>query len=108
SFGYNNLVVDMRAFDILKQNDCPAVFDATHSVQLPGAGNGITLGQRGFVPILAKAAIAAGADGLFFEIHPNPDEATCDAANQLPLGHFARIIGECLAIWRVCKDVMDN
>ncbi|MDR1256043.1 MAG: 3-deoxy-8-phosphooctulonate synthase [Puniceicoccales bacterium] len=104
SFGYNNLVVDMRSFDILKQNDCPAIFDATHSVQLPGAGNGITLGQRGFVHILAKAAIAAGADGLFFEIHPTPDEAICDAANQLPLGYFTQIVGECLALWQVCKN----
>jgi 2-dehydro-3-deoxyphosphooctonate aldolase (KDO 8-P synthase) len=103
SFGYNNLVVDMRSFDILKQNNCPVIFDATHSVQLPGAGNGVTLGQREFVHALAKAAIAAGADGLFFEIHPNPDGAMCDAANQLPLSRLDGIISECLAIWHVCR-----
>jgi 2-dehydro-3-deoxyphosphooctonate aldolase (KDO 8-P synthase) len=108
SFGYNNLVVDMRAFDILKQNSCPAVFDATHSVQLPGAGNGVTLGQRKFVPILAKAAIAAGADGLFFEIHPNPNEAACDAANQLPLDRFYGVISECLAIWHACRGMVKD
>ncbi|MDR0680020.1 MAG: 3-deoxy-8-phosphooctulonate synthase [Puniceicoccales bacterium] len=108
SFGYNNLVVDMRSFDILKRNNCPAVFDATHSVQLPGGGNGVTIGQRDFVHILAKAAIAAGADGLFFEIHPNPDEALCDAANQLSFNHFARVIAECSAIWRVCKGMANN
>jgi 2-dehydro-3-deoxyphosphooctonate aldolase (KDO 8-P synthase) len=104
SFGYNNLVVDMRSFSILKQNNCPAIFDATHSVQLPGAGNGITLGQREFVHILAKAAIAAGADGLFFEIHPSPDKAACDATNQLPLSHLDGIIPECLAMWHACRD----
>ena len=104
SFGYNNLVVDMRSFDILKRNNYPAIFDATHSVQLPGAGNGVTLGQREFVCTLAKAAVAAGADGLFFEIHPNPDRAACDAANQIPLGRFGGIISECLALWHVCRD----
>jgi 2-dehydro-3-deoxyphosphooctonate aldolase (KDO 8-P synthase) len=108
SFGYNNLIVDMRAFDILKRNNCPVVFDATHSVQLPGAGNGVTIGQRGFVPILAKAALAAGADGLFFEIHQNPDGALCDAFNQLPLDCFDQVIGECLAIWRVCKNFTER
>jgi 2-dehydro-3-deoxyphosphooctonate aldolase (KDO 8-P synthase) len=103
SFGYNNLVVDMRSFDILKRNNCPAIFDATHSVQLPGAGDGVTLGQREFVPILAKAAIAAGADGLFFEIHPNPHMAMCDAANQLPLASFDGVVAECMAIWHACN-----
>jgi 2-dehydro-3-deoxyphosphooctonate aldolase (KDO 8-P synthase) len=104
SFGYNNLVVDMRSFDILKRNGCPAVFDATHSVQFPGAGDGVTLGQRNFVHILARAALAAGADGLFFEIHPNPDEALCDAANQLSLDCFDRVVSECLAVWYSCKS----
>lgn len=103
TFGYNNLVVDMRSFEIMKRNDCPTVFDATHSVQLPGAGNGCSLGQREFVEILARSAIAAGADGLYFEIHPNPEDAICDSANQLPFDLFEKIVVDCLRIWKICK-----
>ncbi|MDE6431842.1 MAG: 3-deoxy-8-phosphooctulonate synthase [Opitutales bacterium] len=105
TFGYNNLVVDMRSFDIMKRNNCPVLFDATHSVQLPGAGDGCTIGQREFVAILARAAVAAGVDGLFFEVHPNPEEAICDAANQVSLDKFENILDQCLAIWETCGRV---
>jgi 2-dehydro-3-deoxyphosphooctonate aldolase (KDO 8-P synthase) len=82
-FGYNNLVVDFRGIAIMQRTGCPVIFDATHSVQLPG-GQGVSSGgQREFAPYLAKAAIAAGADGLFFEVHPDPDHARCDGPNSL-------------------------
>ena len=82
-FGYNNLVVDFRGIAIMQRTGCPVIFDATHSVQLPG-GQGVSSGgQREFAPHLARAAIAAGADGLFFEVHPDPDNAFCDGPNSL-------------------------
>src|SRR3990167_2118454 len=85
SFGYNNLVSDMRSLAIMRETDCPVVYDATHSVQLPG-GQGIASGgQREFVPVLARAAIAAGIAGLFMETHPNPDKALSDGPNSWPL-----------------------
>jgi 2-dehydro-3-deoxyphosphooctonate aldolase (KDO 8-P synthase) len=84
SFGYNNLVVDMRAFPLLRELGCPVVFDATHSLQLPGLGNGVTSGQAQFVPTLASAAVAAGIDGVFMEVHDNPTTALSDAENALP------------------------
>lgn len=85
SFGYNNLVVDMRSLVIMKGFGCPVVFDATHSVQLPG-GQGVSSGgQREFIAPLAQAAVAAGADGVFVEVHPDPDRAFCDGPNSLPL-----------------------
>ncbi|MDR1890648.1 MAG: 3-deoxy-8-phosphooctulonate synthase [Puniceicoccales bacterium] len=105
TFGYNNLVVDMRSFMTMKSNGCPTIFDATHSVQLPGAGQNGTGGERIFVPTLAKAALASGADGLFFEIHPDPAKATCDAANQIALKDFPQIISDCLCIWRAMKNL---
>ena len=87
SFGYNNLVVDMRSLVLMREYGWPVVFDATHSVQMPGGGatGKITGGDRRMAPVLARAAVAAGCDGLFIETHPNPDEAKSDAANQLPL-----------------------
>ncbi|MDR2777011.1 MAG: 3-deoxy-8-phosphooctulonate synthase [Puniceicoccales bacterium] len=103
TFGYNNLVVDMRSFTIMKSNECPTIFDATHSVQLPGANQDCTGGERTFVPTLAKAALASGADGLFFEIHPDPAKATCDAANQIVLKDFPQIISDCLYLWKATK-----
>ncbi|MDR2778822.1 MAG: 3-deoxy-8-phosphooctulonate synthase [Puniceicoccales bacterium] len=103
TFGYNNLVVDMRSFIIMKSNGCPTIFDATHSVQLPGANPNGTSGDRIFVPTLAKAAIASGADGLFFEIHPEPAKATCDASNQIALKDFPQIISDCLRLWMAVK-----
>jgi 2-dehydro-3-deoxyphosphooctonate aldolase (KDO 8-P synthase) len=83
SFGYNNLVVDMRGMAIMREIGIPVVFDATHSVQLPGGGDGCSSGQREFVSILARAAMAAGVDGIFMEVHPNPDDALCDGPNSL-------------------------
>lgn len=83
-FGYNNLVVDMRGLEIMKTTGHPVIFDATHSVQLPGAGDGKSDGQREFVAVLARAAVAVGVAGLFLETHPNPDKAPCDGPNMLP------------------------
>jgi 2-dehydro-3-deoxyphosphooctonate aldolase (KDO 8-P synthase) len=85
SFGYNNLVVDMRSIPIVRGFGFPLVFDATHSVQLPGSTGTSSGGQREFVPHLARAAVAAGADGLFMEVHPDPDHALCDGPNSMPL-----------------------
>lgn len=85
SFGYNNLVSDMRSLAIMRDTNCPVVFDATHSVQLPGGGGDKTLGQRQFVPVLARAAIAVGIAGLFMETHPDPDNAPSDGPNMWPL-----------------------
>ncbi len=85
TFGYNNLVVDFRSIFILKEMGVPVIFDATHSVQLPGGGTDCSAGNREFAPVLAKAAVAAGADGLFIETHPDPDTALCDGPNSIPL-----------------------
>jgi 2-dehydro-3-deoxyphosphooctonate aldolase (KDO 8-P synthase) len=93
SFGYNNLVVDMRSIAVMKGFGYPVVFDATHSVQLPGAEDVRSGGQREFVPVLARAAVAAGADGVFMEIHPAPDAALCDGANSLPLHEVKPLLG---------------
>jgi 2-dehydro-3-deoxyphosphooctonate aldolase (KDO 8-P synthase) len=95
SFGYNNLVADMRAMPILRQSGFPVVFDATHSVQLPGAGGDRSGGQREFAPVLARAAIAAGADGLFVETHPEPERALSDGPNMIPLAE----LGAHLRVW---------
>jgi 2-dehydro-3-deoxyphosphooctonate aldolase (KDO 8-P synthase) len=84
-FGYNNLVVDFRSIRIMQSTGCPVIFDATHSVQLPGGAGTASGGQREFAPILAAAAVAAGADGVFMEVHPDPDRARCDGPNSLPL-----------------------
>jgi len=86
SFGYNNLVSDMRSLAIMRNTGCPVVFDATHSVQLPGGNDGSSGGQREFVPVLARAAMAAGIAGLFMETHPNPEQAKSDGPNSWPLG----------------------
>jgi len=85
TFGYNNLVVDMRALSIMAGLGAPVVFDMTHSVQLPGAGGTKSSGQREFIPTLSRAAVAAGVDGLFFETHPNPEKALSDGPNSIPL-----------------------
>lgn len=103
TFGYQNLVVDMRAFAIMARNGFPTVFDATHAVQLPGAGGGKSGGQREFVPPLARAALAAGADGLFIETHPDPANAISDGPNMIPLGEMAALLASCLAIWRTVR-----
>jgi 2-dehydro-3-deoxyphosphooctonate aldolase (KDO 8-P synthase) len=103
TFGYQNLVVDMRSFPIMKTNGFPTVFDATHSVQLPGAAGGKSGGQREFVPPLALAALAAGADGLFIETHPNPDQALSDGPNMVPLAELAVLLRRCEAVWRAAR-----
>lgn len=104
SFGYQNLVVDMRSFTIMARWGTPTIFDATHSVQLPGAAGGKSGGQREFVPALAYAALAAGANGIFMETHPNPERALSDAASQLPLGELSAVFERCLKIWQVCHQ----
>lgn len=100
TFGYQNLVVDMRSFAMMKALGYPAIFDATHSVQLPGAAGGKSGGRREFVPPLAKAALAAGADGLFIETHPDPANAISDGPNMIPLPELPALIASCLAVWR--------
>ncbi len=97
-FGYNNLVVDFRGIHIMQQTGCPVVFDATHSVQLPGGAGTQSGGQREFAPVLARAAIAAGADGVFLEVHENPDKALCDGPNSLPLDQLPALLAQLKAI----------
>jgi 2-dehydro-3-deoxyphosphooctonate aldolase (KDO 8-P synthase) len=92
SFGYNNLVVDMRSIAIMKHFGFPVVFDATHSVQLPGGRGTSSGGQREFVKPLSRAAVAAGADGVFLEVHPDPDSALCDGPNSLPLNELRSLL----------------
>jgi 2-dehydro-3-deoxyphosphooctonate aldolase (KDO 8-P synthase) len=98
TFGYNNLVVDFRAIAILQQTGCPVVFDATHSVQLPGGAGQSSGGQREFVPLLARAAVAAGAEGVFMEVHPDPDRALCDGPNSLRLDMLPPLLAQLKAI----------
>lgn len=92
TFGYNNLIVDMRALDIMRETACPVVFDATHAVQLPGSHDRFSGGQREFVPLLAGAAVAAGISGLFMETHPRPEHALSDCACMWPLGKMAALL----------------
>lgn len=99
SFGYNNLVVDMRSFPIMRSFGYPVIFDATHSVQLPGGGGTTSSGQREFVEPLACAAAGAGVDGFFMEVHPNPDEALSDGPNMVPLHHLKPLLERVLRIW---------
>jgi len=103
SFGYHNLVVDMRGLVTMRGFGYPVVFDATHSVQLPGGGAGKSSGERQFVAPLARAAIAAGADALFAEVHPNPDEALCDGPNMLPLDEVAPLLRTLLEVRSACR-----
>lgn len=98
SFGYNNLVVDFRSLGRMRDLGVPVCFDATHSVQLPGGLGGASGGERRFIPHLARAAVAAGVDALFFEVHDDPDRALCDGPNQLPLDRFSELVGLLLAI----------
>ena len=103
TFGYQNLVVDMRSFNIMAENGYPTIMDATHSVQLPGAAGGISGGQREFVPALARAALAAGANGVFLETHPNPEKAISDAASQVPLNELPALIESLLRVWQAVR-----
>lgn len=100
TFGYNNLVSDMRAILIMQELGYPVIFDATHSVQLPGGCGDSSSGERKYVPLLAKAAVASGADGLFFEVHPEPDSALCDGANMINFEQADKI-------FEVCKNIFD-
>lgn len=103
SFGYNNLVSDMRSLAIMRETGCPVVFDATHSVQLPGGQGTASGGQREFVPVLARAAVAVGVAGLFMETHPDPAKAMSDGPNAVPLGHMAALLESLQAIDRIVK-----
>jgi len=100
TFGYHNLVADMRSIPILRRTGCPVVFDATHSVQLPGGGGDKSSGQREFAPVLAASAVAAGADGLFIETHPEPDEALSDGPNMIPLKEMPGLLAKLVNIRR--------
>lgn len=104
SFGYNNLVVDYRAIPIMKEFGYPVVFDATHSVQMPGSNGDSTGGDRRFVPTLAYSAMAAGADVLFFEVHPDPDNAPCDGPNMLKLDDVEKVFAKCKEIFEVVRN----
>lgn len=101
AFGYNNLVVDFRSIPILQQQGWPVVFDATHSVQLPGGSGDQSAGERQHAPLLARSAVAAGADAVFLEVHPDPDKALCDGPNSLPLDQLDHLLGQLTAIHRV-------
>jgi 2-dehydro-3-deoxyphosphooctonate aldolase (KDO 8-P synthase) len=103
SFGYNNLVSDMRSLAIMRETGCPVVFDATHSVQLPGGQGTSSGGQREFVPVLARAAVAVGIAGLFMETHPNPAEAKSDGPNAVPLGRMKDLLATLVELDRAVK-----
>ncbi len=103
SFGYNNLVSDMRSLAIMRETGCPVVFDATHSVQLPGGQGTVSGGQREFVPVLARAAVAAGVSGLFMETHPDPDQALSDGPNAWPLARMKALLATLKALDEVVK-----
>ncbi len=103
SFGYNNLVSDMRALSVMRETGCPVVFDATHSVQLPGGQGKASGGQREFVPVLARAAVAAGISGLFMETHPEPEKALSDGPNAWPLPRMESLLGILVELDRLVK-----
>jgi 2-dehydro-3-deoxyphosphooctonate aldolase (KDO 8-P synthase) len=104
TFGYNNLVSDMRSIPILRKLGCPVVFDATHSVQLPGGEGNKSGGSKEFIPVLARAAVASGVSGLFMETHKNPDEALSDGANSIPLNMMEKLLDTLLSIDRTVKS----
>jgi 2-dehydro-3-deoxyphosphooctonate aldolase (KDO 8-P synthase) len=103
SFGYNNLVADMRSLSAMRATGCPVVFDATHSVQLPGAQGGSSGGQREFIPVLARAAVAAGVAGIFMETHPRPEEALSDGPNAWPLARMEALLTTLVELDRAVK-----
>ncbi len=108
TFGYNNLVVDMRGLPIMRGLGFPVVFDGTHSVQLPGGAGGASGGQRNLVAPLVRAAVAAGVDAIFLEVHPSPDEAPCDGPNMLPLGELAPLLRSAMHIFETIWSTNDN
>src|SRR5262249_49454390 len=103
TFGYNNLVADMRSMPIMSSFGFPVIFDATHSVQLPGGGGDKSSGQRQFAPVLARSALAAGADGIFLETHPQPDRALSDGPNMIPLGEMSDLLKGLLRVWAAVR-----
>lgn len=103
SFGYNNLVSDMRSLSVMRDTGCPVVFDATHSVQLPGGAGGKSGGQREFVPVLSRAAMAVGISGIFMETHPDPDKALSDGPNAWPLPKMEALLSTLLELDRITK-----
>ncbi len=105
TFGYNNLVVDFRSLPIIRSMGVPVIFDATHSVQLPGGAGTCSAGQREFIPYLTRAAVACGVDGLFFEVHPTPDSALCDGPNMIKLSDFKLLLENLLNIHAVVKGL---
>jgi 2-dehydro-3-deoxyphosphooctonate aldolase (KDO 8-P synthase) len=105
SFGYNNLVSDMRSLAVMRETNCPVVFDATHSVQLPGGQGTSSGGQREFVPVLARAAVAVGIAGVFMETHPDPDKALSDGPNAWPLGRMESLLETLLALDAIAKKI---
>jgi 2-dehydro-3-deoxyphosphooctonate aldolase (KDO 8-P synthase) len=107
TFGYNNLVVDMRSIPIVQSLGLPLIFDATHSVQLPGGAGETTGGNREYAPLLAKAAVAAGCNGLFFETHPEPEKGLSDASNMLPLAWVEPMLKTCLQLRQVIQNEPD-
>ena len=105
ALGYNNLVVDMRSLPVMRSLGCPVIFDATHSVQLPGGAGGSSGGQREFIPPLARAAVAAGLEGIFMEVHPQPEKALCDGPNSMPLDRVESLLKMLLKIHAVvCEE----
>ncbi|WP_045210701.1 3-deoxy-8-phosphooctulonate synthase [Desulfonatronovibrio magnus] len=104
SFGYNNLVVDFRSLPVMKELGHPVIFDATHSVQLPGGKGTSSGGQREFVPLMARAAVAAGADGIFMEVHPDPERALCDGPNSWPLDQLKPLVQTLLKIRKAVNE----
>jgi len=105
TFGYNNLVVDYRSIPMIQEKGIPVIFDATHSVQLPSGSGNVSGGQRHFIPALTKAALAAGCQGLFMEVHPNPDKALSDAATQVPLNQVEELLVQCLKIYDLVQQL---
>ena len=108
SFGYNNLVVDMRSLPILRSFGCPVIFDATHSVQLPGGAGSSSGGQREFIAPLSRAAVATGIDGIFMEIHPDPASALCDGPNSIPLDQAESLLRQLLSIHTAVRQSMSS
>lgn len=106
TFGYNNLVADMRSIPIMRRFGAPVIFDATHSVQLPGGGGDKSAGQREFAPVLARCAVAAGADGLFIETHPNPDAALSDGPNMIPLAEMPSLLQQLCRVRKAISQEM--
>ena len=104
SFGYNNLVSDMRSLIVLRETNCPVIYDASHSVQQPGIEGNKSSGESEFIPFLAKAAVAVGIDGIFIETHPNPEIAISDGKNSLPLKYLEKLIQKLIEINKITKN----